>query len=153
MNKHYLKLKLFLQIVEDDPSDAMDQSYRVFSEERLSGDNKDLNHRIRPKNTGVYSRLFDTDSCDSRVLYPLLHAGPVSTRRKLTDYAKNQLPGGIYWELCDLKPNNDICESILGLNDYLTTAIPNMHQVARSNLVEVKKIGTMRWYQNLPTDQ
>lgn len=80
---------------------------------------------------------------------------------KLSHYAKNQLPGGKYWEpdldvqavLGNLKPNNDVCESILGLNDYLTTAIPNMHQMTRSNLVKVKKNGTMKWYQDLPQEQ
>ena len=38
-----------------------------------------------------------------------------------------------YWDpepetkeiLRKLEPNNDLCESILGLNDYLFTAIPN----------------------------
>ena len=63
-------------------------------------------------------------------------------REKLCTYACNQLPGGKYWdpepdvrmELTKLKPTNDLCESILGLNDYLTTAIPNLHQMSRSNL-------------------
>ncbi len=68
---------------------------------------------------------------------------------KLCSYAADQLPGGCYWEpedkegeviLSELRPSNDVCESILGLNDYLTTAIPNLHQMARSNLVQVKKI-------------
>ena len=44
---------------------------------------------------------------------------------KLSSYARNQLPGGIYWEpeqsikdvLGQLKPSNDVCESVLGLND------------------------------------
>ena len=43
-----------------------------------------------------------------------------------------------------------MCESILGLNDYLTTAIPNMHQMTRSNLVEMKKNKTMKWFRELP---
>ena len=38
-----------------------------------------------------------------------------------------------------LEPSNDFCESMLGLNDYLTTAIPNLAQESRSNLVAVKK--------------
>lgn len=42
-----------------------------------------------------------------------------------------------------LRANNDVCESILGLNDYLTTAIPNLHQQTRSNLIEVNKNGTI----------
>ena len=66
---------------------------------------------------------------------------------------KNQLPGGRYWEpevsvkkvLAELKPSNDLCESILGVNDYLTTAIPNLHQMARPNFVQVKKNQTMKW--------
>lgn len=42
-----------------------------------------------------------------------------------------------------------MCESILGLNDYLTTAVPNLHQLARSNLVQVKKNGSLKWLSNL----
>ena len=68
-------------------------------------------------------------------------------RAKLSSYAKNQLPNGKYWDpgqnikaiLEKLKPSNDICESILSLNDYLSTAIPNSSQMTRSNLVEIKK--------------
>ena len=73
---------------------------------------------------------------------------------KLTTYAKNQLPRGKYWKpepaikaiLEQLKPNNDVCESILGLNDYFTTAIPNLHQLIRSNMIQVKKNETMQWF-------
>ena len=69
-------------------------------------------------------------------------------KEKLLTYARNQLPDGIYWDpepeikaiLKTLKPNNDICESLLGLNDYLTTAIPNMHQISRSNLKRTKQL-------------
>lgn len=49
-----------------------------------------------------------------------------------------------------VKPNNDPCESILGLNDNLTTAIPNLHQLSDLNLVEVKKNKTIQWFQQLP---
>lgn len=80
---------------------------------------------------------------------------------KLNTYAQAQLPGGLYWEpekeirdiLKDVEPSNDICESILGLNDYLSTAIPNMSQGARSNLVEVKKNKTMNWLDSQPDDK
>ena len=50
-------------------------------------------------------------------------------REKLCTYAQDQLPGGKYWDpseanirhiLRELKPSNNLCESILGLNDYLT---------------------------------
>lgn len=82
-------------------------------------------------------------------------------KSKLMDYARNQLPGGVYWSpepavekvLKGLRANNDVCESILGLNNHLTTAIPNMHQQTRSNLVEVKKNGTMAWYESLSSEE
>ena len=82
-------------------------------------------------------------------------------KAKLMDYARNQLPGGVYWSpepavekvLKGHRANNDVCESILGLNDHLTTAIPNMHQQTRSNLVEVKKNGTMAWYESLSSEE
>lgn len=83
-------------------------------------------------------------------------------REKLCMYAHNQLPGGKYWEpvepevkkvFAELKPSSDLCESILGINDYLTTAIPNLHQMARSNLVELKKNKTMQWLHDLPHEQ
>jgi len=60
---------------------------------------------------------------------------------KLCNYAKNQLPGGKYWNpeekikeiLKTLKRSNDLCDSILGLNDYLTTALSNLHQMKNQN--------------------
>ena len=63
-------------------------------------------------------------------------------KEKLSKY-----PGGKYWEpdpdtkavLQQLRPSNDLCESILGLNDSLSTAISNLHQLSHSNLIEVKK--------------
>lgn len=98
---------------------------------------KVVNHRICTTNTAVYSRLFQADEWDSNLLYPHLELGVKSMEEKLSNYTANQLPGGKYWEpdgvvktvLKDLKPNNDLCESILGLNDYLATAIPNMHKI------------------------
>jgi len=58
-------------------------------------------------------------------------------KSKLCNYAQHQLPSGIYYNpesankevLGDVSPSNDLCESILGLNDYLNSALPNMHQV------------------------
>ena len=82
-------------------------------------------------------------------------------REKLCSYAHNQLPGGVFWDpdpkvrdiLCRLKPSNDVSESVLGLNDYLTTAIPNLHQMARSNLVEVKKNKALSWLSSIPEEK
>ena len=80
-------------------------------------------------------------------LYPetaRLSHGCKSMANKLITYAKDQLPDGRYWDpepetkeiLSQLEPNNDLCESILGLNDYLFTTIPNMDQLTRSNMVQ-----------------
>ena len=55
--------------------------------------------------------------------------------------------------LSGLKPSNDLCESILGLSDYLVTAIPNLHQDARSNLNQVKKNKTIKWLDELSEKQ
>jgi hypothetical protein len=80
---------------------------------------------------------------------------------KLSSYAKNQLPGGRYWDpepdlrsvLKSLKPNNDLCESILGLNDHLFIVMPNLHQISKSNLVQARKNGTVKWLHTLPHNQ
>lgn len=82
-------------------------------------------------------------------------------KKKLVAYAGSQLPGGKYWNpdpsvasvLKSLQPTNDICESILGLNDYLTTAIPNMSQLTRSNMVTGEKNKTIKWLDSLPQSQ
>lgn len=66
-----------------------------------------------------------------------------------------------YWEpneevqsiLSEIKPSNDACESILGLNNYLTTAIPNLHQMARSNMIQMKKNKTLKWLSTLSKDE
>ena len=106
----------------------------------------------------IYSKLFEPGAANLTVLFPLLSNGASKMNEKLCIYAKDCLPGGCYWNpdadiknvLSELKPSNDLCESILGLNDYLTTAIPNLHQMARSNLIQLKKNKTMKWLYNLP---
>lgn len=80
---------------------------------------------------------------------------------KISDYKKDQLPGGKYWNptkeqeevLKQLLPNNDICESILGLNDWLSIQRPNFCQKTKSTLVEVKKKKTMTWLDNLAEEK
>ena len=109
----------------------------------------------------MYKKLFDSIEVDRDYLTALLIKGASKMKEKLSSYAQDQLPGGCYWEpdqqvqdiLRELKPSNDICESILGLNDYLTTAIPNLHQMARSNLVQVKKNKMLKWLSNFPEDE
>ena len=104
----------------------------------------------------VEERIFKVNKWDCTLLFPLLAVGADEINTKLTAYAKNQLRGGKYLKsepailaiLKQLKPNSDLCESILVLNDYLTTAIPNLHQLTRSNMIQVRK-KTMQWSHNL----
>ena len=146
MNKHYLELQISLLDIESNPDIVFDPSYCVFaSEKRLYDTDVKVNHCL--KSPAVYRRLFDEIKVDSAYLKSLIIKGATKMREKLCSYAQNQLPGGCYWDadqqikdiLSRLKPSNDVCESILGLNDYLTTAIPNLSQMACSNLVQVKK--------------
>ena len=44
------------------------------------------------------------------------------------------------------KSSNDACELVLRLNDYLATAIPNLHQMVNSNM---KKNKTLKWLSSL----
>lgn len=158
MNTHYLELLTFLKELQKNPMIIMNCDYQVFkSESSLYGDNKDINHRTQPKSKLVLQRVFLEDEWDSTLLYPLVVSGAQAMEAKLVSYAHTQLPGGIYWDpdpvtrqvLNTLEPSNDICESILGLNDYLSTAIPNMSQETRTNLVEVKKNKTVSWLDSL----
>ena len=49
MNKHYLELQTFLTMVERNPEAAMDQNLQVFpSEKTLYGNDKKVNHHLRP---------------------------------------------------------------------------------------------------------
>ena len=156
MNQHYLELQTYLLKVENSPAVVFDPNYHVFqSEDRLYGPDAKVNHRL--KSPAVYQGLFDNIETDSTDLTSLLIKGASKMREKLCSYAQKQLPGGCYWNpeqqikdiLSQLKPSNDVCESVLGLNDYLTTAIPNLNQMARSNLVQVKKNRTLKWLSNL----
>ena len=154
MGQHYLELKVYLEEIEKYPEIAFDKEHVVFpSEERLYSDPKVCWNRDRP----VWNRLFLKDDFDSTVLLKL-SAGATAMRAKLEEYASSQLPGGEYWDpdtrvklvLLAISPTNDFCESILGLNDYLTTAIPNMDQLTKSAMVTAKKNKTVQWLKALP---
>ena len=162
MNAHYLELQLFLKELSQYPETIMNENYKVFkSEPRLYEDDKDINHRLHTKSQPVHAQLFTPDELNDTVLYPLVAAGAAAMELKLCQYAGSQLPGGIYWNpdssvkaiLEQLSPSNDICESILGLNDYIKQAIPNMHQLAQSTLVQVKKNKVLQWLEEIPDDQ
>ena len=54
---------------------------------------------------------------DDSILLPHIAAAATTMKDKLTDYKKDQLPGGKYWApddvrqiLRELKPHNDICK-------------------------------------------
>ena len=159
MNLHYLELRTFLQEAQSHPEILLDSKTHVFpSECRLYGEDKNVNHRIHPISQAVYEHLFERDGSEECALYPVVVAGATAMEHKLCSYAWKQLPGGLYWDpepsvrkvLAQLKPTNDVVESMLGLNDYLTTAVPNLHQMVRSNLVEVKKNKSLKWLNTLP---
>lgn len=161
MGQHYLELKCFLEEIERYPENCMECSYQVFSSEpQLYGTGKKINHRKHTTHQIICNRLFRKDEWDN-LLYPCLKDGAAAMKAKLLTYAANQLPGGKYWKpepqveavLRQLRPNNDLCESILGLNDYLVTALPNMAQQTRSNLIEVKKSKTISWPESLSPQQ
>ena len=161
MNTHYLELRCFLTEAVKHPEIVLKQETQVFiSERQLYGNEKATNHRLNKP--AVYQAVFDTAAKYATFLKPLIVSGCNSMHEKLSTYAANQLPGGIYWEpqdpairkiLSELSPSNDFCESLLGLNDYLTTSLPNLHQMSRSNLVEVKKNKTIHWLEDLETEQ
>uniref|UniRef100_A0A1X7T216 Uncharacterized protein n=1 Tax=Amphimedon queenslandica TaxID=400682 RepID=A0A1X7T216_AMPQE len=160
MNHHYNELKLFLEEVEQVPAVMLRMNLQVFKEDRLyTSDNCKINHRCKVKSIKIHKKLFK--ECNSS-LFQFLVSGVIRMKEKLCHYARSNLPGGIYWEpsdpqvrkvLSEVRPSNDFCESILGLNDHLTTSLPNLHQVARSTLVEVKKNKTVKWLDELPHDQ
>ena len=140
MNQHYLELQIYLSEVE--------KSHVFRSEKRLYDSHSKVNHRLQ--SVAVYQKLFEQVQIDSDTLTSILIKWASKMREKLCSYAKDQLPGGLYWDadesvkdiLCQLKPSNDVCESILGLNDYLSTAIPNLHQMSRQTLYKLKKQNT-----------
>lgn len=158
MNKHYHELALFLEMVEKNPSVAMNNNAKVFkSEDKLYGNQKKTNHCFHLQCTLIEEQLFQQDEWDEHFLYPLLSANTGEMHQKLIIFAKDYLPEGKYYPeikaiLQKIKPSNDLCESILGLNDYLTTALLNMLQLACSNLVEIKKNNTINWYDSLPKE-
>ena len=116
------------------------------SEKKLYGDDPRFNHRLRSNFKRFQDSVFGKDEEENTLFLQLVTDGATAMEKKLSEYAKTQLPGGLYWEpdpevravLDRVQPSNDVCEAILGLNDYLNSAIPNMNQETRSNLVEFK---------------
>ena len=128
MNLHYLELKLFFSEMQSDIDCVFDKTLEVFkSEKRLYGNSKEINHRLHKCMSTITDHLFTIPEYKKGILKELLVAGASTMLEKLCSYAQNQLPGGKYWApekairdvLRQLKPSNDVCESVLGLNDYI----------------------------------
>ena len=163
MNVHYLELLTFLQEIQKVPESILDRELCIFkSEKRLYSNDPAFNHRVRQNFQLFQDSVFScNDEEDCTALFQLVVDGAGAMECKLSDYAKSQLPGGIYWDpdpkvraiLEGVQPSNDVCEAILGLNDYLSSAIPNMSQGTRTNLVELKKNKTVSWLDGLPEEK
>ena len=156
MNNHYLELLTALTELSCHPEEILNPSLRVFpSEPRLYEDNK-ISHRKHPGNSDLYKQLFSVNDTDREFMLRKVKAAAFPMKEKLKAYKCDQLPGGKYWNpdektaeiLASLRPNNDICESLLGLNDWLTTALTNASQLTKSNLVEMKRNHTIQWLEN-----
>ena len=131
----------------------MNQHYAVIkSADRLYKDDTKVNHPCHAKSKCVHDEIFISNECNETLLYSIIINGVASMKSRLSSYAQNQLPGGIYWDpelkvkviLEELNPSNDLCESIMIIN----TTIPNMHQVTQSNIVQLKKIKITQWLQS-----
>ena len=130
---------------------------------KLYGKDKNVNHHLHSPYEPIEEVVFSSNETDGLLLHTLLRSGAAKMKAKLSSYARNQLPGGKYWEpesesdvacvLKSLKLNNDVCEIMLGLNDYLSVVMPNLHQMSKSNLVQAKKNKTVQWLDSLPSEQ
>ena len=59
----------------------------VFSSEgRLYGEDKNVNHRIRPISQAVYEHLFERHGSEECALYPVVVAGATAIEQKLCSY-------------------------------------------------------------------
>ena len=168
MRQHYLELKLFLQELQQYPEIVINRYHQVFvSEPQLYAKYGKMNHRDHKHTCHPYEcvqeSLFHNLPAKNDIfkLFLKITGGAKRMVEKLCNYAADYLPGGIYWDpdsktskiLQDIEPSNDLCESILGLNDYLTTSLPNLQQITKSILVEIKKNGTMKWFSDLPSER
>ena len=141
MNTHYLELQISLGELAQHPELALNPHYKAFpSEERLYSGSQKTNHR----KIEMLPLFINTYLCTMNgILLPRIVTAAAAMKDKLTDYKKDQLPGGKYWApdnnirqiLRELKPHNDICESLLGLNYWLTTPLVNAKQHTKSALI------------------
>ena len=148
MNIYYLELSKHLELLGNSPRLLLDASIQVFpSEPQLYGENRKLNHRIHQNSPRIRSRLYSHDDFDESCTFPLIKKASERMLDKLKTYKAEQLPGGKLWNpdqatrkaLANTQPTNDLCEGILGLNDWIQKHIPNFNQRTVSGMVEVLK--------------
>ena len=86
-----------LSEVEKSPEVVLDPHYHFFpSERRLYDPQSNSNHHLH--SFDVYQRLFEEVRIDCDALTSLLSKGASNMKEKLRSYAKDQLPGGCYWD-------------------------------------------------------
>jgi len=136
MNPHYLELMEYLELLSHYPEHILDPAHHVFaSEPRLYSGSQKVNHRLHKNYVVVRECLYSCNDIDDEVL-EMVKAAAIPMADKLQAYKCDQLPGGELWNpservkslLANLEPTNDMCESILGLNDWLQKGTPNLSQ-------------------------
>ena len=155
MNKHYFELLNYLNLLTEDPGVILDSTKKVFISEPKSYNNKtSTNHRLHKNYIPVRKQLYQTQDFDETYVITTVQVAAEAMAIKLSQYKADQLPRGRYWTPSDstktllekIEPTNDICESILGLNDWLQKKTPNMTQRTVTTMVEVMKNATMPWF-------
>ena len=155
MNIHLKELLDYLTALSHHPRLCLDPDHQVFtSEAQIYSEDKKLNHRKHVKSTAVRKRLYRHDDFDEQYTFPLVERAAKYMAEKLRLYKADQLPGGRLWFPCDavkkalahVEPTNDLCEGILGLNDWLQKVTPNLSQRTVSTMVEVLRNSTLPWF-------
>ena len=95
MTYHYLELLTLLCEIQQHPDTVLDSQYQVFcSERRLYGDDARVNHRLHEKLKPAYKCLMRSETWTRNCCILLLCQ---AMETKLCEYAKDYLPGGLYW--------------------------------------------------------
>ena len=165
MNTYYEELLKFLENLAAFPRLILDSEFIVFSSEpRLYSESVKFNHCTQVSYVAVRKELYDPVhgiSSNEALLLELAGAVAQAMRNKLSSYKCDHLPGGKYFSpdenmksiLSVLLPHNDIAESVFGLNDWLTSTVPNMQQATRSVMIEFSYNKTMEWLKSQTADQ
>ena len=137
VNLHYHELHQYLQLLSEKLRLILDSEHKVFvSEPRIYSSDIHFNHRVHKNYQPVRKQLYETDSFDSSRVLPMVKGAAATMAAKVESYKADQLPGGKLWnpsqeirkKLETIDPTNDLCESILGLNDWLQKRNPNYSQ-------------------------